>query len=66
MVADKVELSPRAKEILETTKMIHSVADFEIEKVSKLKKQVDNGIYQVDGQKTAFKMLQEFLLNQIA
>ena len=66
VVEDKVELSPRAREILEATKRIHSVSDFEIEKVLKLKQQMDNGVYQVDGQKIAFKMLQEFLLNQIA
>jgi negative regulator of flagellin synthesis FlgM len=64
-IEDKVELSPRAREILETTKQIHYTTDIDIEKVSKLKQQIDTGSYQIDGQKIAYQMLRESVLNQM-
>ena len=64
-IEDKVELSPRAREILETTKQIHTAADIEIEKVLKLKQQIDAGNYPIDEQKIAYQMIRESVLNQI-
>ena len=64
-IEDKVELSTRAREILETTKQIHNTTDIEIEKVLKLKQQIDTGNYPIDGPKIAYQMIRESVLNQM-
>jgi negative regulator of flagellin synthesis FlgM len=62
---DKVVLSPKAKEVQEATKLIKELPDIREEKVAKLKEQVDQGTYRVDGKKIAFKMLKESILDEL-
>lgn len=61
---DEVTLSPRAKEIQSTKKLLDSVADIREEKVKEIKKQIENGTYQVDEKKIAAEMIKESLLNE--
>ena len=44
---DKVVLSPKAKEIQEAKKLLNSLPDIREEKVAHLKKQIENGTYQI-------------------
>jgi negative regulator of flagellin synthesis FlgM len=62
---DKVVLSPKAKEVQEATKMIKELPDIREEKVAKLKEQVDQGTYRIDGKKIAFKILKESILDEL-
>ncbi|MBT8350945.1 MAG: flagellar biosynthesis anti-sigma factor FlgM [Deltaproteobacteria bacterium] len=62
---DKVVLSPKAKEVQEATKLIKELPDIREDKVAKLKEQVDQGTYKVDGKKIAFKMLKESILDEL-
>lgn len=62
---DKVVLSPKAREIQGAEKLLHGLPDVRTSKVAELKRQIDGGIYQFDGQKIAMKMIKETLLDQI-
>jgi len=62
---DKVVLSPKAKEVQEATKLIKELPDIREEKVAKLKEQVNQGTYRIDGKKIAFKMLKESILDEL-
>jgi len=62
---DKVVLSPKAKEVQEATKLIKELPDIREGKVAKLKEQVDQGTYRIDGKKIAFKMLKESILDEL-
>lgn len=62
---NKVVLSPKSKEVQEATKLIKELPDIREEKVAKLKEQVDQGTYRIDGKKIAFKMLKETILDEL-
>lgn len=62
---DKVELSPRGREIQEAMQILKSVPDVREEKVALLKQQIEAGTYEVEGEKIAEKMLEESLLNEL-
>ena len=62
---DKVELSSKGKEIQEAKKLLDSVPDERNEKITLIKRQIENGTYQVNGAKTAAKMLKEMFLNEL-
>ncbi|MDY6971867.1 MAG: flagellar biosynthesis anti-sigma factor FlgM [Thermodesulfobacteriota bacterium] len=62
---DKVRLSPKAKEIQEAKKLLNSVPDVREEKVAQIREQIENGTYQIEGEKIAVKMLKESLLNEL-
>ena len=62
---DKVVLSPKAKELLEAKKLLSSVADIRKEKVALIKQQLENGTYQIDGEKIAVRMIKESLLDEL-
>ncbi len=62
---DKVVLSPKAKEVQEATKLIKELPNIREDKVAKLKEQVDQGTYRIDGKKIAFKMLKESILDEL-
>jgi negative regulator of flagellin synthesis FlgM len=62
---DKVVLSPKSKEVQEATKLIKELPNIREEKVAKLKEQVDQGTYRIDGKKIAFKMLKESILDEL-
>ena len=62
---DSVLLSPKAKEVLEASRQVQSAEDMRTEMTADLKLRMDQGIYQIDGHKIAFKMIRESILNQI-
>ena len=63
---DKVVLSSKARENQEAKKILNSLPDIREEKVAHLKKKIENGTYQFEGEKIAVKMLNESLFNEIA
>jgi len=62
---DKVVLSSKAKEIQEAKKILDSTPDVREKKITQLKKQIENGTYEIDGKKIAVKMIKESLLNEV-
>lgn len=62
--ADRVALSPKAKEIAESAKIIKAMPDIREEKVAAIKEDIKNGTYKIDGQKVAFNMIKESILNE--
>ena len=62
---DKVELSAESKEMQKIYEVLKSTPDVRAEKVSELKKQVQEGSYQVDSGAVAEKMIKESLLDLI-
>ena len=63
---DKVVLSPKAREIQEAKKILDSLPDIREDKVVHLKKQIENGTYQIEGEEIAVKMLKESLVDEMA
>jgi len=62
---DKVVLSSKIREIQEAKKLLSLVPDIREEKIDKIKKQIENGTYQIEGEKIAGKMISESLLNEL-
>lgn len=65
IVGDKVEFSPRIKEIQEAKKLLDSIPDIRSEKVAEIKRQIENGDYQIQEKNIAIKMVKEALLNEL-
>jgi len=63
---DKVELSPKGKEIQEAKRLLESIPDVRNERITLIKKQIEKGTYQINGEKTAGKMLREMFLNELS
>ena len=62
---EKVQLSTRAKDIQRIKKIINTVPDIRTEKVNQLKRSIEDGTYNVKGEKVAEKMIRESLLDEI-
>lgn len=62
---DNVVLSSKAKEIQETRKLMDSIADIREEKVAEIRKQIQDGTYEIKEKKIAEKVLMEALLNEL-
>ena len=62
---DKVILSPKAKEIQQAKLLLSSFAEVREEKVAQIKKEIENGTYQVESQKLAEKLLKDHLLDEL-
>ncbi len=62
---DKVVLSSKSKQMAGASKVSAPAPGENTQKVSRLRLQVANGTYQVDGQKVASKMIEEALLNEL-
>ncbi|HEN21209.1 MAG: flagellar biosynthesis anti-sigma factor FlgM [Deltaproteobacteria bacterium] len=62
---DNVVLSPRAKEIQDAKKILISSQDIREEKIAEIRKQIENGTYQINGDKIAVKMIKESILNEL-
>ena len=64
---DKVVLSSKARENQEAKKILYSLPDIQNEeKVAHLKNEINNGTYQIKGEKIAGKMLRYSLFNEMA
>ena len=59
---DKVVLSPKAREIQEAKRLLDSMPEIREEKVARLKEQIEKGIYRIEEEKIAEKMMMESLL----
>ena len=62
---DQVELSPDAAAIDTARQVIGKLPDLRVEKVDKLRRQVQNGTYQVEADKVADKILAEMRLSKL-
>ena len=64
--ADKVVLSPRAREIQDARQQVESLPDVRKDKVHRIRRQIAAGTYSVNGDEIAFKMIKESVFNQMA
>lgn len=62
---DTVVLSQKGREIQEAKNLLSSVPDIREEKVARIKKQIESGTYQIDGEKIAIKMIKESLISEL-
>lgn len=58
---DKVDLSGKAKGMVEMTNAISQMPEIRIEKVEEIGKSVNDGTYKVDPEKVASKMIDEMI-----
>ncbi|MEN6374019.1 MAG: flagellar biosynthesis anti-sigma factor FlgM [Smithella sp.] len=63
---EKVDLSTQAKDIQLAKNVLNQVPDIREEKIQEIKKQVDNGEYNVSGEKIAEKMVGESIVDLFA
>ena len=63
---DTVSLSSKAKVVQDAKQAFDSVPDIDEDAVAQFKEAIENGTYQVDGKKVAFKIIEEALLSQWA
>jgi negative regulator of flagellin synthesis FlgM len=64
--SENVELSNNVKDYSQIKKVLENVPDVREDKVQQLKKQINEGTYNVSGEKIAEKMVSEALLDIIA
>ncbi len=60
--ADRVELSAKARELQTAHEAVHRMPDVDMDKVARVKAQIQAGTYQVDSRKVADAMLTESIL----
>jgi len=60
---DTVVISDAAKRIQEAKKQLDDLSDVRVDKVDQLKRQIENGTYEINAEKTADKMIKEHLIN---
>jgi flagellar biosynthesis anti-sigma factor FlgM len=63
---DKVVLSPKAREIQDAHQRAATLPDVREDNVHQIRRRLAAGTYSIDGNKIAFKMLQESVFNQKA
>ena len=63
--ADTVKISEEARELQETQKVMENMPDVRVEKVAKIKNQIENGTYEVKSGEIAEKMVKDSLLNEL-
>jgi negative regulator of flagellin synthesis FlgM len=63
---EKVDLSTQAKDIQQTKNALSQLPDVREEKIQEIKSQVDNGKYNVSGEKIAGKMVGESIVDLFA
>ena len=61
---DKVVLSPKAREINDAKQKLMNMPDIRQKKVGDIRYQINSGTYVVKGDKVAFQLLKESVLNQ--
>ncbi len=61
---DKVYLSPRAREIDDAKTKLENMPDIRADMVNDIRHKISSGTYVVKGDKIAFRMLKESILNQ--
>jgi negative regulator of flagellin synthesis FlgM len=61
---DTVVISDAAKRIQEVRSQLDAVPDVDEEKVAQIKKEIENGTYEINADKIAGKMISEGLINE--
>ena len=61
--ADKVVLSPKAREIQDARQRLDEIPDVNESKVEQIRLQVDTGAYKIDGTQIAERMMRDMALN---
>ncbi len=64
--ADKVVLSPKARELQEAKTLLDRMPDIDSRRVGRIQLQIENGTYKIDGGKIAERMLEEMRRNAYA
>jgi negative regulator of flagellin synthesis FlgM len=62
--ADTVKISDEARELQETQKVMENIPDVRVEKVAKIKNQIEKGTYDIKSGNIAAKMIKDTLLNE--
>jgi len=62
---DRVELSTTAQEIQRVKKVCIEADDVQTDKVSEIKRQINEGTYKIESEKIARKMIQDPFLNKM-
>ncbi len=62
--ADRVNISAKARELQAAQQAVRQMPEIDMEKVAKIKAQLEEGTYHVDAQKTAATILAESLIRQ--
>ena len=62
---DKVVLSPKAREIQEARQQLDEIPDVDESKVAQIRLQVDTGVYKIDGNQIAERMMRDMALNNV-
>ena len=63
---DNVQISARAREVMEAQQTAKAIPDVREEKVAKVKNQVETGTYRIQGKQIAINMINESLEYEIA
>jgi negative regulator of flagellin synthesis FlgM len=64
-LTDTVVISDTAKRIQEARKLLDDMPDIREDKVAQLKRQIENGTYDINAEKIADKMIKEGLVNDL-
>ena len=59
------EMSRKAQELQDARKALKDIPDVREDNVARLKKQIENGTYEIDAEETAEKMIKESLTNDL-
>ncbi len=59
------EMSRKAQELQKARKALKDIPDVREDKVARIKKQIENGTYEIDAEETAEKMIKESLTNDL-
>jgi negative regulator of flagellin synthesis FlgM len=59
------ELSRKDEELQTARKALEDIPDVREDKVARIKKQIENGTYEIDSEKTAEEMIKESLTNDL-
>ena len=63
--ADTVQISEEARELQETQKVMENIPDVQVEKVAKIKDQIENGTYEIKSGEIAKKMVKDSIVNEL-
>lgn len=61
--SDVVALSPTARELQKAGKVLQDLPEVRLEKVNRIREQIESGTYRIDRARIADRMLRESLLN---
>ena len=63
--ADTVKISEEARQLQETQKVMENIPDVQVEKVAKIKDQIENGTYEIKSGEIEKKMVKDSIVNEL-